>query len=389
MARRESHATALDPTTCALHTAETVHSYATLHARWLTCFGGTVLLGALIGACSSNDASAPGAAGAGQGGQLNRAGASAGSSTAGSAGTLPSAGAGGTALPAAGSGGLAGAATSGGPSLAGNTSGGAGGTGGMFGDAGHGGIGLGGTTSTGGTSGTGGASGTGGTSAYRPCPGNGSPCKIMPFGDSITDGYGSPTEGSYRIELFRLAHQAGKNITFVGSQSNGPSMDDGVPFPQQHEGHSGFTIYPTPSRSGISPFVDSSIPQLSPHIVTLMIGTNDAIDDYQMANAPTRLGMLIDSIFAKLPNVLLVVAAPIPSQDNALNTRLQTYGAAIPAIAKVRADAGKHILVVDMYAPFSAVADYKSSLLKDTWHPSVAGDVILGQRWYSVLAPSL
>jgi lysophospholipase L1-like esterase len=293
-----------------------------------------------------------------------------------------SAGAGGTPL-TAGSGGLAGAATSGAPSLAGSTSGGAGGAGGTLGDAGHGGTGR------GGTSGTGGASGSGGTSAYRPCPSNGSPCKIMPFGDSITDGYGSPTEGSYRIELFRLAHQAGKNITFVGSQSNGPSMDDGVPFPQQHEGHSGFTIYATPSRSGIAPFVDSSIPQFSPHIVTLMIGTNDAIDDYQMASAPTRLGMLIDSIFAKLPNVLLVVAAPIPSQDNALNTRLQTYGAAIPAIAKLRADAGKHILVVDMYAPFSAVADYKSSLLKDSWHPSVAGDVLLAQRWYSVLAESL
>ena len=84
-----------------------------------------------------------------------------------------------------------------------------------------------------------------------------------------------------------------------------------------------------------------------------------------------------------------MVAAPIPSQEDALNTRLQTYGAAIPALVKMRADAGKHILVVDMYAPFSAVPNYKSSLLKDTWHPSVAGDVILGQRWYSVLAEFL
>ena len=32
----------------------------------------------------------------------------------------------------------------------------------------------------------------------------------MPFGDSITDGYNSDTQGGYRVELFRLAHSAGK-----------------------------------------------------------------------------------------------------------------------------------------------------------------------------------
>ena len=236
----------------------------------------------------------------------------------------------------------------------------------------------GGATSTGGTQSTGGA---GGSSAYRPCPTDGSACKIMPFGDSITDGAG--VAGAYRVELFRLAHQAGKKITFVGSLSNGPGMVDGVAFPPNHEGHYGYTIYPTPSRSGISPFVETSVPQFSPHIITLMIGTNDANDDYQMANAPTRLGMLIDSIFVKLPNVLIVVAQPIPIQDAPSNARLQTYNAAIPAVVKARADAGKHIVMVDMYSNFGA------SLFMDTWHPNTAGHVVLGARWYAVLAPSL
>jgi len=209
----------------------------------------------------------------------------------------------------------------------------------------------------------------------------------MPFGDSITDGYGNA--GGYRVELFRLAHQAGKNITFVGTGSNGPPMVDGVMFPPNHEGHSGFTISPTSSRSGISPLVDTVMPQFTPHIVTLMIGTNDAIDDYQMAMAPTRLGSLIDSIYAELPNVLLVVAQPIPSQDDALNTRLQTYNAAIPDVVQDRADAGRHILLVDMYSPFTQNPSYKTQLLKDTWHPNDAGHVILGERWYATLADSL
>jgi lysophospholipase L1-like esterase len=209
----------------------------------------------------------------------------------------------------------------------------------------------------------------------------------MPFGDSITDGYGNA--GGYRVELFRLAHQAGKNITFVGSGSNSPGMVDGVEFPPNHEGHSGFTIDPTPSRSGISPLVESVMPQFTPHIITLMIGTNDAIDDFELEDAPTRLGALIDSIFEELPNVLLVVAQPIPSQDDALNGRLQAYNAAIPTVVETRASAGRHILIVDMYTPFSSVADYKTSLLKDTWHPNAEGHAILGARWYSVLSSSL
>ena len=252
---------------------------------------------------------------------------------------------------------------------------------------------TGGTTSSGGSA-TGGYTGGGGTTgtvdagtSYQPCPTDGSVCKIMPFGDSITDGYGVP--GGYRVELFRRAHQAGKNITFVGSQSNGPSQVDGVNFPPKHEGHSGFTIDTTPSRSGIAPLVSTVMPTYSPHIVTLMIGTNDAIDDYNMASAPTRLGTLIDSIFTQLPKVLLVVARPIPSQDDALNQRLQTYGAAIPDVVKARADAGKHILLVDMYPVLASQSNYKTTLLQDTYHPNTAGYALIGARWYEVLASSL
>ena len=357
-----------------MHTALTpMFSRSSANFARLVALGGALLATALLGACDANDSSASDGAAARAGSAVAGSVATGGAALGGAGGTTTAMAGGGSAGSTMSSGGTSGAGASNG----GTSNGGASATGGTLGNAGSGGAALGGQS----------GGGAGGASAYRPCPTDASPCKIMPFGDSITDGFG--TDGSYRIELFRLAHQAGKNITFVGSQSNGPSMVDGVPFPPEHEGHSGFTIYPTPSRSGISPFVDTSIPQFAPHIITLMIGTNDAIDDYQMANAPTRLGMLIDSIFTKLPNVLLVVAQPIPSQDDALNGRLQTYGAAIPAIVKARADAGKHILVVDMYAPFAAVADYKTSLLKDTWHPNVAGDVILGQQWYSVLAPSL
>jgi lysophospholipase L1-like esterase len=223
--------------------------------------------------------------------------------------------------------------------------------------------------------------------AYSPCPTDGSPCRIMPFGDSITDGFGVP--GGYRVELFRGAHQAGKNVTFVGTGSNGPAEVDGVAFPPNHEGHSGYTIDTTPSRAGIAPLVATVMPQFRPQVVTLMIGTNDAIDDYDLANAPARLGALIDSIFGQLPDALLVVAQPIPSRDDALNLRLQTYNAAIVPVVQARADAGDHILLIDMYPVIANDPNYKSTLLQDTWHPNVAGHALIGAAWYGALGNSL
>ena len=124
-----------------------------------------------------------------------------------------------------------------------------------------------------------------------------------------------------------------------------------------------------------------------------MIGTNDAIDNHDMANAPTRLGALIDSIYAQLPSVLIVVAKPIPSRGNAslgddtrLNERLKTFADAIPAVVQARAAAGRHILVVDMFTPFNL---NKTALLEDQWHPNLQGYVLLGDQWYSAVQSTL
>jgi lysophospholipase L1-like esterase len=251
-----------------------------------------------------------------------------------------------------------------------------------------------GASSIGGDGGAGQA-GVGGKSnvIYQPCPTDGTACKIMPFGDSITDGYNSDTPGGYRVELSRLANDAGKNITFVGSASNGPDTVDGIDFPRSHEGHTAWAIDPYGGRSGISTLVDSVMPTYSPHIVLLMIGTNDAIDDHDMANAPTRLGNLIDSIYAQLPGVLIVVAQPIPSRENAsegddtrLSGRIETYNDAIPDLVQQRADAGRRILHVDMYTPFNPD---KGWLLEDEWHPNLAGHELLGTEWYGVLESHL
>jgi lysophospholipase L1-like esterase len=124
-----------------------------------------------------------------------------------------------------------------------------------------------------------------------------------------------------------------------------------------------------------------------------MIGTNDCIDNADVTNAPARLGALIDSIYAQLPTVMLVVAQIIPSRENVplgdqsgLTARIQTYNAAIPALIQTRANAGKHIQLVDMYTPF---APTKADLMADEWHPNLAGYVVIGTQWYNAISTYL
>jgi lysophospholipase L1-like esterase len=47
--------------------------------------------------------------------------------------------------------------------------------------------------------------------------------------------------------------------------------------------------------------------------------------------------------------------------------------------------AGKHIILVDNYAAFSANPSYQTALMADTLHPNPAGYALLGQTWYAAI----
>jgi lysophospholipase L1-like esterase len=315
------------------------------------------------------------------GGQGGTTGGAGGQSGAGGAGAEPG-GTGGT--PAAG--GSAGSAT-GGSGQAGAGAGGQSGSGGRGGAGAGGRGGAGGSAgASGGASGRGGSGGSGGTAAYNPCPAAPAPCVILPFGDSITDGYGTP--GGYRIPLFQRTLTDAKRITFVGSAMNGPTMVGGQPFPRNHEGHSGYTIDTMGTFNGISPLVPTAM-GFMPDIVLLMIGTNDLNNNQAIAQAPTRLGSLLDSIFQRDANVLIVVAQIVPGRQDTLNTRVMAYNAAIPGLVSTRVAAGRHIVSVDMYGAFTRDANYKNTLLADDLHPNPAGYQRMADTWYAAIGSLL
>ena len=334
-----------------------------LRSTW--AFTGLLLL--VSAGCGSNNGSGGGTGGSGTGG----------APTSGTGGTTQGTGGRGT-----GGSGTGGAVDAGASDVSTSD---AGSTDSRAGDAGD-------TRAADATASDGGAGDGGGdaTAPFAPCPADGGACIIMPLGDSITEGY-PDFVGGYRVELFHQANLAGKNITFVGRRSNGPAsgMVDGKPFPAGNEGYSGYTIDTAPGFTGISPLTVPAINMFHPHVILLAIGTNDINGNLNVATAPTRLGALIDTITTAAPNTLLVVAQIIPTRTDATNTRIQTYNAAIPALVQTRANAGKHVLRVDMYTTYTANANYKTALLVDDLHPNTAGYGLMGRTWYTLIAPFL
>ena len=300
---------------------------------------------------------------------------------------MSAAGTGGQAQSGSSGSGSSGAGSSSGGSTAGGAAGQPGGSGASGGGA-AGSAGAGGAGGAGAGAGGGGAGGTGGQAAYNPCPTNGDPCRVMPLGDSITD-LGGIENSAYRLPLFRLALMNDKNLTFVGSHESGPQMVDGVPFPRSQEGHSGWTIADGMGRDGLYDMIQGWLMATPPDIITLMIGTNDIDINFDRPNAPMRLGLLLDRIAMYAPNALTVVAQMVPTTQDDQNVYVQAFNAEIPAVVKQRADAGKHMITVDMYGAFTKNANYKTELMGDKLHPKQAGLEVMAQVWYDAIGPLL
>ncbi len=179
--------------------------------------------------------------------------------------------------------------------------------------------------------------------------------RLMPLGDSITAGEYSTTGDGYRRVLYdELKAQGHTTEDFVGTLVHGSMCDP------QNEGHSGYTI------ANDAALTNQALATYRPNVVTVMLGTNDMNQNLDVANAPARLGSLIDQIVSAEPNATVLVASIVPSTDPAIEARITAYNAALPAVVGARRDAGKHVAFVNMSSV--GTAD-----LANTLHPNDAG----------------
>lgn len=186
----------------------------------------------------------------------------------------------------------------------------------------------------------------------------------MPLGDSITEGTQIP--GGYRIGLWQRMASAGYRVDFVGSQFNGPAaLGD-----HDHQGHPGWRI--DQIDANISGWLRTS----NPRTVLLHLGTNDILQNHQVAGAPGRLSALIDRITAAVPAADVFVATIIPLANPGQAAAARTFNAALTGIVQSK---GPRVHLVDMHAALTT-AD-----LIDGVHPTAAGYDKMAATWYAAL----
>lgn len=247
--------------------------------------------------------------------------------------------------------------------------------------------------------------------------------RIMCIGDSITDGYTNDYIGSYRKFIYRDLVKMGCNVDMVGSKGGGwtPTYTDSetgesFEFDNDNTGYSGYSIRSYSGRTGIYETLQQTdcLASEQPDIVTLQIGTNDVIDNYEIGSADERLEVVVDYILENISEDSALFISPIPALDPNrsdvyswfgnyrhsadwqiqyddaeveanVNEAVKNYNAQVKALAEKKNSEGKNVYYSDAALMITDVSDQ----LFDGVHPNNIGYKLIGQRWAEIIGDYL
>lgn len=185
--------------------------------------------------------------------------------------------------------------------------------------------------------------------------------RVMPLGDSITKGTGSPTRSSYRMALSERLLRGGLEINFVGSENSGTGDDT------EHEGHGGWTI------DELSAELDGWLDRAHPDVVLVHAGTNNITQGDGPYTTARKLSAMIDQIRAARPAATIIVAQIIRSRVPREAAQDKAYNRLIPGLVAAKND------------PLISVVDQSSITgidLHDLRHPNDFGYAKMAWNWY-------
>ena len=262
------------------------------------------------------------------------------------------------------------------------------------------------------------------------------PLRIMPMGDSITEGFGTSNDAGYRGPLQQLLIDNGVDYDFVGTQSDGTySLTSGT-YDDAHEGYGGFQADKLKSQGGDSDPSSSLKYKLdngnvfnnitaAPDAILLHVGTNtmnkfgtqygDPDDTGTTAynSAQNQLERLLTHLRDEptLSDTQILMAKIIPNVEDVDNTGFQEgrytnteeynaiLGDVIQHFASQSDQASKdfadRISLVDMFnaadwaedTDGNGIPDSPNStyMTDDGLHPTAAGYDIMAQKWYDAM----
>lgn len=218
--------------------------------------------------------------------------------------------------------------------------------------------------------------------------------KIMPIGDSITNGDGET--GGYRKYLDYTLKQKGITFDMVGPNRdmnasfnyNGQS----VQYDSDHAGFSGYQIKEVPdwgkSQGNKGSLYNelknnNAIKKYSPDIILLIIGTNDMTANRSMSDCSSHLHDLLDYMLADMPSDGMIFIGSIPefTMYGGNPEKIANYNNTVKQVASDYSSSGKHVQFADVHGCLNGMNDIGS----DNLHPSGKGYEKMGKFWASVI----
>ncbi|KAK4220604.1 SGNH hydrolase-type esterase domain-containing protein [Podospora fimiseda] len=184
--------------------------------------------------------------------------------------------------------------------------------------------------------------------------------RILPLGASIVTGWGStphPNGHGFRKPLRDALRQDGWKVNMVGSRNIGPMVDNDV------EGHPGYRV------DQITVQADNSIPY-QPNIVVINAGTNDANQDYKIAEFKDRYKAMLDKLQEGIPGVTIIVSTLIQGTLDGIRKNRDNINNQIRELVRERRHLGQKIILADVDHPSNWIP---TSMIPDGTHPNDEG----------------
>ncbi len=198
--------------------------------------------------------------------------------------------------------------------------------------------------------------------------------RVLPVGDSITQGCCIDVQGGYRVPLRNLLGGAGYVADFIGTQTDlDPTLPD-----KDHEGHPGYSI--NMLREGMGMWLKQAG---QPDVVLLLAGTVDIWTGSSAAISFERLKALVEDISYERPHAKIIISNLIPRTDMFDSVQV-AYNQQIPALVSELAAKGRNVSFLDMRKtelPGGVIGT--PDLIADGVHPNISGYGKMAAKWFA------
>lgn len=198
----------------------------------------------------------------------------------------------------------------------------------------------------------------------------GVPLRIEALGASITFGIASTDGNGYRKSLRDRLRGGGSPVKMVGSTAGGTMKDN------PNEGWPGLRVDEIQVKA-------TSVAQNKPNIVLINAGTNDAIQNKDIATIQGRMNSLLNDVYSYSPTATIILSALVPSRDLDIQARAQAINQQYRDLAGSLQVAGKRIAFLDTQNAFDGLT--AADLSGDGIHPSDAGYAKFAELWYNAV----